>query len=252
MGVSSSPRMFRSVDFPQPDGPMMATNSPCLMTMSTSSSAETPSCGYVFVSVAVAMTGTGDALIGTRPAASRRQASRHAGGGPRQSRRRSDRPRWAPTEHGRRDWALRRTVSRLEPLSAASGTTRTSVLVDEITNSAAKLAPGVTADRPSGGTSTLTRRSCLPLGAPVPVGSPASGVGPAGAPAPPLTEPPPPPAVPREVVGGVPAVGEPGAAAADSGPATRPSIDRPSGWRITTGTRAWGSSSAGASQDNST
>ena len=35
VGLSSRPRIFSSVDFPQPDGPMMATNSPSLISKET-------------------------------------------------------------------------------------------------------------------------------------------------------------------------------------------------------------------------
>ena len=39
VGLSSSPRMFSRVDLPQPDGPMMATNSPAFTSRFTSRSA---------------------------------------------------------------------------------------------------------------------------------------------------------------------------------------------------------------------
>ena len=41
LGVSSPATMFSRVDLPQPDGPMTATNSPCVIVMSTPRSART-------------------------------------------------------------------------------------------------------------------------------------------------------------------------------------------------------------------
>src|SRR5574344_171289 len=40
VGLSSNPRIFSNVDFPQPDGPIIATNSPCFTSKLTSRSAQ--------------------------------------------------------------------------------------------------------------------------------------------------------------------------------------------------------------------